>query len=245
VGEVRPTGQSVYGEKFRIMLRMIPHPHGGDWTGTKMERATGGKVSTSYYSALRDGHIGVPRADKIEAIAKAMGFPAGLWFKSLTWWEEARENWERGHGRGAVLEEERREADGERFRMLIEHLFETRANEETKKPFTNGEVAASSGGVLTEEDVAAIRAGRLADPTWAQVLALGAVFAVDPSYWSGRDAASWRPSASLLEVAEGMDAFEIFQSSMKLGEDDRTMLRMLAERLRREPREYGPEERRD
>jgi hypothetical protein len=173
-----------------------------------------------------------------------MGFSPGLWFKSLKWWEEARENWERGDGRGAVLEGERGEADGERFGMLVEHLFETRANEETGKPFTNGEVAARSGGVLTEEDVAAIRGGRLADPTWAQVLALGAVFAVDPSYWSGRDAASWRPSASLLEAAEGMDAFEIFQSSIKLGEDDRTMLRMLAERLRRERPEHGPQQRR-
>lgn len=235
VGERRrPKKGSLYAEKFAIMLRVISHPDGGSWTGTKMERATGGAVSTSYFSSLVYDQIEVPRADKIEVIAEAMGFPPGLWFKSLKWWEEARENWEKGRGLGAVLETERPGADAERLRRLIAHLFETRVNEASGEPFTNKEVVVKSAGVLTEEDVAAMRDGRQADPTLAQALALGCVFGVDASYWSGRDPSSWQPSPTVLEAVEGMDSYLIFQNSMQLTQGDRSALRMLAEHLRRE-----------
>jgi hypothetical protein len=238
--EYRPRKQSVYAEKFRIMLRMIPHPDGGDWTGTKMERATGGKVSTSYYSSLRDDHIEIPRADKIEAIALAMGFPVGLWFKNIRWWREAQKNWEEGRGLEAVLEEEKREADGERLSRLLNQLFETRLDEETGEPFTNEKVARESNGLLTGEDVEAMRAGRLIDPTWAQILVLSDVFGVDVSYWSERYTPSWRPSPAVMEAAEGADSYIIFQNSLKLSGRDRSMLKMLAEHLRKEQEEERP-----
>ena len=88
------------------MLRLTSAPDGGEWTGTKMERATGGEVGENYFRALRNGDVGVPRADKIAAIASAMGFSPGLWFKDLSWWEAAEENWEKGGG-GLVPEEGR------------------------------------------------------------------------------------------------------------------------------------------
>ena len=230
----RPRKRSVYAEKFRIMLRLISHPDGGPWTGTKMERATEGRVSTSYFSSLRDGHIDTPRADKIEAIAKAMGFPPGLWFKSLKWWKGMEEGWQKGRGLGEALGEERRKADGERLSKLLNRLFETKVDDETGEPFTNEKVAQNSNGALTEEDVEAMRAGRLADPTWAQILALCDAFDVDPSYWSERDVPPWGPSPAVLEVAEGRDAYIIFQNSLRLSDRDRSVLKMLAEHLRRE-----------
>ncbi len=45
-----------------------------------MERATGGVVSRSYLSNLRNGRIGSPGLDKLAAIAEAMDFPPRLWF---------------------------------------------------------------------------------------------------------------------------------------------------------------------
>lgn len=229
--------QSVYAEKFRIMMRLIGAPDGGEWSGTKMERATGGKISTSYFSSLRDGHIGFPRADKLETIAEAMGLEPGLWFKDLGWWREAEESWKKGRSLEDVLEEERREADGEHLSRLLDRLFETKIDEATREPFTSEKVAQESNGVLTKEDVEAIRAGRLTNPTWAQILALCDVFEVDPSYWSERDAPSWRPSPAVLEAVEGMESYLIFQNSLKLSNRDRSMLKMLAEHLRREQEE--------
>ncbi len=34
-----PHENGAFAGKFRIMLEMIPHPDGGKWSGTKMERA--------------------------------------------------------------------------------------------------------------------------------------------------------------------------------------------------------------
>lgn len=234
-----PPRRSVYAEKFRIMLRLIPAPDGGEWSGTKMERATGGRVSTSYFSTLRDGHVETPRADKIEAVAEAMGFPPGLWFEDLRWWRELEETWERGGGVEAALggASEGASGAGGRLARLLERLMETRVDPETGEPFTAERIAALSGGVLTVEDVEAILAGRLTDPTWAQVLALCDVFEVDPVYWSGRAVPSWRPSPALMEAARGAESYRIFQNSLKLSDKDRGMLKMLAEHLRREQRE--------
>lgn len=229
--------QSVYAEKFRILLRLTSAPDGGEWSGTKMERATGGKVSTSYYSSLRDGHISFPRADKLETIAEALGFEPGLWFKDLEWWRRMEEEWKKGRSLEDVLEEEKREASGEHLSRLLERLFETKIDEETGETFTVEKVARKSNGVLTKEDVEAMRAGQLTNPTWAQVLALCDVFDVDPSYWSERDAPAWRPSPAVLEAVEGMESYLIFQNSLKLSGRDRSMLKMLAEHLRREQEE--------
>jgi hypothetical protein len=234
--EGRPVKQSVYAEKFRIMLRLISHPEGGDWTGTKMERATNKKVSTSYFSSLRDGHIDIPRADKIEAIAKAMGFPPALWFKDLEWWRGMQERWEKGQDVGDTLKGEQRKTDEKRLSQLLVRLFETKVDEETGEPFTNEKVARESNGVLNKEDVEAMRNGYLTDPTWAQILALCDVFGVDVSYWAESDTPSWRPSPAVMEAAEGADSYLIFQNSLKLSDRDRSVLKMLAEHLRREER---------
>lgn len=234
----------MYGEKFRIMLRVIPAPDGGEWGGTNMERATDGKISTSYFSALRDGRIETPRADKLEAVAEAMGFDPGLWFKGLRWWQELEETWERGGGvaemlRGGIAGAAGGEGGsaGARLSDLLGRLMETRVDSETGGPFTPERVADLSGGLLAADDVQGMLGGRLTDPTWAQVLALCDVFDVDPVYFSGRDLPPWRPSPALMEAARGADSYRIFQNSLKLSDKDRGMLKMLAEHMRREQRE--------
>lgn len=225
--------KGIFARKFRIMLEVIPHPAGGKWSGTKMQRATGGKVKTSYFSSLRDGHIHIPRVDKIEAIAGAMGFPPELWFKDLSWWQALHRRLGEGEDVETSLRGYVKNSNGKRLSKLLERLFEVKRNEETGRSFTNAEVAAKSRGILTEEDVAALRHGRLANPSWAQVLVLCDVFGVDPSYWTERKN-PWAISDTVLEAMEEEDSYLIFQNSLQLSEQNRTMLKLLSEHLRRE-----------
>lgn len=227
-----PGASSVFARKFRIMLEVIPHPQSGKWSGTKLERATGGKVKTSYFSSLRDGHIHIPRVDKIEAIAEAMGFSPELWFRDLSWWQALHERLNEGEDVETSLRGYQKRSNGKRFSELLERLFKVKINEETGRPFTNRDVAAKSRGVLTEEDVVALREGRTANPTWAQVLVLCDVFGVDPSYWTERKN-PWAMSETVLEAMEEQDSYMIFQNSLQLSEENRTMLRLLSEHLRR------------
>ena len=221
------------------MLRLTSAPDGGEWTGTKMERATGGEVGENYFRALRNGDVGVPRADKIAAIASAMGFSPGLWFKDLSWWEAAEENWEKGGG-GPVPEEGRGGGPrdpggeaGERVARLLNLLFEAKVDARGE-PYTEEKVAGASGGALSEKDVRAMREGTLAEPTRAQLLALCDVFEVEPSYWfGGEDRPAWRPPPAVLEAAAGRDAYVLFQNSLRLDAADRSILKTLAEQLRR------------
>lgn len=229
-----------YSKKFRIMLRLMVHPDGGDWTGTKMERATGRKVQASYFTSLRDDHIEIPRADKVEAIARAMRFPPELWFKDLSWWEALYERSEAGEDVATTLERPEERVGGGRVSERLNRLLELAVNERTGESFSDAEVAELSGGRLREEDVAAMREGRVPDPTWAQVLALCDVFEVDPSYWSERTL-SWRPSAELLRGVEDQDSYVVFRNSLRLSRSNRSMLRLLSEHLRQEEQGGGEE----
>lgn len=229
-----------YSEKFRIMLKLVPHPDGGEWTGTKMERATDRRVQASYFTSLRDGHIEIPRADKVEAIARAMRFPPELWFKSLPWWEALYERWEGGGDVAGTLGQGGVATAGGRVGGRLNRLLKVAVNERTGKPFSDEEVADLSGGRLRRQDVAAMREGRLEDPTWAQILALCDVFEVDPAFWSEREI-SWRPSAEVLRGIEDQDAYVVFRNSARLSPSNRSMLRMLSEHLRREERRGGEE----
>lgn len=232
-GEQETGKDSVFARKFRIMLEVISHPDGGKWSGVKMERATGGRVKSSYFSSLRDGHIHIPRVDKIEAVAEAMGFSPALWFKNLSWWQTLYQRWSEGGDVEPSLRGYEKGSNGKRLGELLERLFKVKLNEETGRPFTNGEVAVKSRGILTEEDLAALREGRMANPSWGQVLALCDVFGVDPSYWTERKN-PWGISETVLEAMEEQDSYMIFQNSLRLSEQSRTMLRLLSEHLRRE-----------
>lgn len=62
------------------MLALYRMPEGGKWGGQNLEDATGGTVTRSYVSNLKNGRIENPGLAKLEAIAEAMGFPPALWF---------------------------------------------------------------------------------------------------------------------------------------------------------------------
>lgn len=67
-------------ERFLRLLALYRKPDGSEWGGRDLEGATGGAVTRSYVSNLRNGRIGSPGLDKLEAIAGAMGFPPQFWF---------------------------------------------------------------------------------------------------------------------------------------------------------------------
>lgn len=231
--------QTAYNRKFNIMLKVMSAPDGEEWTGTKMQRATGGEVRTPYFSSLRDGHISMPRADKLDAISRAMDFPPQLWFKSVDWWEDLYARWSRGEHLERTLHTEGEASEGEHLAALLNRLLEDRQRKEGR-PVTDAEIAESSGGTLSAEDVRALRDGEMDGPSWTQILALCDIFGVDPSYWSRRRIA-WRPSPSLTRTAEDHESYVIFQNSLKLSDHDRGMLKTLSDHLRREQtkREHG------
>lgn len=66
--------------RFARLLALYRRPDGSEWGGRDLEAATGGAVTRSYFSNLKNGRIGNPGLAKLEAIAGAMGFPPELWF---------------------------------------------------------------------------------------------------------------------------------------------------------------------
>jgi len=67
-------------ERFRRLLSLYRKPDGREWGGQDLENATGGIVTRSYVSNLKQGRIENPGLARLEAIADAMGFPPRLWF---------------------------------------------------------------------------------------------------------------------------------------------------------------------
>ena len=74
--------QGHVSERFRWLLALYRKLDGSEWGGQDLEAATGGVVSRSYVSNLKNGRIGNPGLAKLEAVAGAMGFPPALWFAS-------------------------------------------------------------------------------------------------------------------------------------------------------------------
>ena len=151
-------------QKFERFVETYRRPDGGRWGGQDLHEATGGVVTRSYVSNLRKGRIENPGYEKLTAIAKAMGFPPALWFEDRP-------------GDGASTR-----AEDTTIAARVEHLFGAVRNPSTGKPYTAADVARTSAGDLTDEDVEGIRGGEVPDPTVGQVAALARAFGVPPSY---------------------------------------------------------------
>jgi hypothetical protein len=67
--------------EFEHLLNTHRRPDGHRWTGQQLDEATGGVVTRSYVTNLRKGRIESPGYEKMNVIAKAMGFPPELWFE--------------------------------------------------------------------------------------------------------------------------------------------------------------------
>ena len=129
--------------------------------GQDLQDATNGIVTRSYITNLRKDRIENPGYEKMAAIARAIGFPPGLWFEDL--------------GPGTQPDAEDRQNLSDRLDLLLNTI----TNDRTGSPYTDAEVARMSLGVLTAEEVTGIRAGTISNPTVDKVVALSSVFGVE------------------------------------------------------------------
>jgi transcriptional regulator with XRE-family HTH domain len=138
-------------QKFEALLEIYRRPDGRKWSGQEIDEGTGGVVSRSYVTNLRQGRIENPGYAKLAAMAKAMGFAPEVWFED-------------------GLSKERSIEQAEEMRGVagrLEHLFKVVRNPKTGEPYTNAEVARMTLGDLSEEDVERIRTGAVSDPSVA------------------------------------------------------------------------------
>ena len=152
--------------RFERLIDVHRRPDGSQWTGQRLDEATGGVVPRSYVTNFCKGRIENPGYEKLAAIAKAMGFPPELWFEEDLGGVGGPWAGPEPHG----------------IPDRLEHLFGAVKNPTTGKSYANAEVARMSASKLTEGDVEGIRTGKIADPTVGQVVALAAAFGVPPSY---------------------------------------------------------------
>jgi transcriptional regulator with XRE-family HTH domain len=212
-------------EKFEFLLDTYRRPDGRRWGGQELQEATGGAVTRSYVSALKNGHIANPGYDKLRAIAKAMNFPVELWFEDSP-----------GRVAPRADELEERATIAER----LEHLFHTIIDEKKGRPYTNAEVARMSVGGVSELEVAGIRSGEIANPTLDQVLALAEAFGVSPSYFTERKAPLL--SQETIEALADRDSSEIIHKTLALSDAEKKMVLDILDHLGKlhRGREDGP-----
>jgi transcriptional regulator with XRE-family HTH domain len=194
-------------KKFEFLLDTYRRPDGGRWGGQELQDATGGAVTRSYVSALRNGHIENPGYDKLRAIARAMNFPVELWFEDSPG---------RTAPRADELEEQATIAE------RLEHLFQAIVDEKKGRPYTEAEVARMSLGGISEQEVARIRSGEISNPTIDQVLALAEAFGVSPSYFTERQAPLL--SREAIEALADRDSSEIIHKTLALSDAEKRMV---------------------
>lgn len=155
-------------QRFERLMEIYRRPDGRRWTGQELDEATGGVVTRSYVTNLRKGRIENPGYEKLRAIAKVVGFPPELWFQDGVEFDGSAPDLD--NYQGSISQKTNR-------------LFETIENESTGRPYTNSEVARTSLGDLSEDEVEKIRTGANPDPSVDQIVALAEVFGVHPSYF--------------------------------------------------------------
>lgn len=205
-------------QKFERFLEEYRRTDGRKWGGQELEEATGGAVTRSYVSALRKGKIANPGYEKLLAIARAMGFPPELWFGT--------EPWLRNGPEASVADEKEEDIAGR-----LGRLFRMIPNDRTGEPYTNAELARTSLGDISEEEVEGIRSGRIANPTVAQVLALSEVFGIAPSYFfeTGKKAPLLDEEA--MKVVGDRSSLAIANKSLGLSDGEKELVIEMIERL--------------
>lgn len=194
-------------QRFEELLDAYRRPDGKRWRGADIVEAAGGVVTRSYVSALRKGNIDSPGYDKLRAIAKAMDFPVEMWFE-LAFEKPAPR-----------LEPSQNETP---FAERLERLFEAIFDEKRGRLYTNADVARMSAGGISEERVAGIRSGEVANPTLDELLALAEAFGVSPSYFTERQAPLL--SHESMEALKDADSEAILHKTLSLTEGEKKMV---------------------
>jgi transcriptional regulator with XRE-family HTH domain len=190
-------------QRFELFIDAYRRPDGSRWTGQNLGEATGGVVTRFYVTNLRKDRIENPGYEKLLAIARAMGFPPALWFED--------------GDRPAP-------AEGQDLASRVGQLFGTMRHPKTGEPYTDADVARRSAGVLTEEEVAGMRTGKVPDPTMGQVAALAAVFGVPASYLVDRNVAPTLDAETLAALSDETAAAILREGARLPGREKRIVL---------------------
>lgn len=210
-----------YAELFRKLLEAYPLEDGTQWSGPRMEQATGGVVNSAYFSNLLNGRINQPGLDKLKAIAEAMGFPAQLWLEDPDTW-----------GVSSSEESIRFTSTSVSFSELLKNLFESVPNESTGTSFTVAEIAERSGQKVTETELQQMLSGDLETPGLETVLAISEAFGMDFSYWFRRNNGTPLVDDDIIEALQNEESRLILARSSELSKDQKDMLLVLMEQLR-------------
>jgi hypothetical protein len=154
---------------------------------------------------LRKGRIEIPGYEKMNAMAKAIGFPPELWFQ-------------KDLGSGGEVPTERLSGG---IPSRLEHLFEGFRNPKSGETYTSAEVARMSAGDLMEAEVEGIRTGKIADPLVSQVAALAGAFCVPTSYLLDRGGELPVLDEKVLEALADVTAGAILKESARLPEREK------------------------
>ena len=197
-------------QKLELLRDRYRRPDGTRWNGQQLEDATGGVVTRSYVSMMRNGKIENPGFDKMRAIAKAMGFPPESWFE------------ESDGITNAVRVDPK---DGERdVAGRLNQLFEIVKNERTGEPYSSADVARMSLGDLSEDEVEGIRTGALENATISQVVALAEAFGVHPSYFLDTGKKPALLGEQEISALGDQRAREILNKSLSLSDREKDMV---------------------
>lgn len=197
-------------ERFEALLAAYPHPDGRAWSGQELDAATGGVVTRSYVTNLRKGRIENPGYEKLRAIAKALGFPPELWFEEGVQW-------------GAIRRSET-DREGEGIAAKVSHLMNGLGAGTVGGTYTDADVARSSLGDLSEQDVKDIRTGKVSDPSVDQVTALADVFGVHPSYFFAGIKSPPLLDQEAIEILQDETVSAIAHKSLRLPGRERQMI---------------------
>lgn len=200
-------------KRFELLTDRYRLADGSRWTGKKLEDATGGRVTRSYVSALKKGTVAHPSYDKLDAISRAMGFPIELWSRDTS---------------SIALSDSELSAKAP-LAKRVENLFQTVVDAASGETYSNADIARMSYGDLTPEEVADIRSGKIADPTFDQVLSLAEAFGVSPSYFLEK--AAPLISQEALEALSRGTPSKVVSKTLDLAEEDQEIVLNIMENL--------------
>lgn len=205
------------GERFDRFIRTFTLSDGRPWTLAEIATRSGGRLKPNYLSLLRAGKIRNPGYEKLAAISEVMGFPVSLWYEPA----------ERVRSIGGNV----------RLAQRLEDLMAALADPVTGRPYTNARVAAETKGVLSEADVAALRAGAMVDPGHDLLRVLAAALGVDPAYFT-HDTARVLTEQDVLALAQ-QESSAIVHKTLALTEQDRRAVVGLLDHLRQRAGKEG------
>lgn len=215
--------------KFQLLLERFPRADGEPWRAVEIEAATNKRVSSSYISALRRGHLNRPGIEKLSLIADVLGVPFELWRLEPELWDEEIEK-HRGRGLRGVPERvpwgTPRIPVGEELQRRVEALFESKRKDDGE-PYSEEEIAARSRGLITVEEISRMRRGEQArPPAEITLVGLSNAFDIPFRYWHAGDEPSLEYDTEALErmLHEG---YVIRHRQEEFSPAERNMLEML------------------